>query len=59
LKLPTPELSKVYQLLLYVFKEAYQRRYVSEKSDPNKWWYWDLSNNEKVKEILAGRTSIA
>lgn len=53
LKLPANELWKVNQLLLYLFRVAYQRRYKREKGDPNKWWYWDLSNANTVQKILS------
>ncbi|AHJ95568.1 DUF5958 family protein [Hymenobacter swuensis] len=37
LSLPLAERDRVYRLLLYVFKQAYQRRFAAEKNDPNKW----------------------
>jgi len=49
--LPENELSKTHVLLLSLFKLAYKRRYEVEKNDPNKWWYWDLSDNEKLRLI--------
>lgn len=48
--LPENELEKVFVLLLYLFKIAYKRRYDLEK-DSWKWWYWDLSDENKIKEI--------
>jgi hypothetical protein len=57
LELPAAELEKVYHLLLYVFKEAYQRRYALEKDAPHKWWYWDLSSRLTVQEILSHKQS--
>ena len=50
-ELPEVELSKAFVLLLSLFKTAYYRRYKEEKNSPNKWWYWDLSNNETVNKI--------
>jgi len=47
------ELSKVFLLLLSLFKIAYLRRYLIEKNLPSKWWYWDLSNEKNVETILS------
>lgn len=41
------ELSKALLLLLELFKIAYSRRYQIEKSLSGKWWYQDLSDEEK------------
>lgn len=48
-ELPELELNKAFLLLLGLFKVSYQRRYLEEKNSPDKWWYWDLSDSEKVK----------
>jgi hypothetical protein len=50
--LPENELAKVFVLLLSLFKIAYKRRFAVEKDNPDKWWYWDLSDTEKVKMIM-------
>jgi hypothetical protein len=50
--LPEKELTKVFVLLLSLFKIAYKRRFAVEKDNPDKWWYWDLSDTEKVKMIM-------
>jgi len=50
--LPENELTKAFVLLLSLFKIAYQRRFAVEKDNPDKWWYWDLSDNEKVEMIM-------
>lgn len=50
--LPENELNKSLILLLSLFKIAYQRRFQIEKDNPNKWWYWDLSNEELLNKIL-------
>jgi len=50
--LPENELSKVYVLLLSLFIIAYKRRYSIEKNNPNKWWYWDLSDNNNINNII-------
>ena len=50
--LPENELTKVFVLLLSLFKIAYKRRFAVEKDNPDKWWYWDLSDNEKVEMIM-------
>ncbi|MBV4360609.1 DUF5958 family protein [Pinibacter aurantiacus] len=50
--LPEPELSKSFILLLTLFKIAYQRRFSVEKNAPDKWWYWDLSEESKIQELI-------
>ncbi len=50
--LPENELTKAFVLLLSLFKIAYNRRFAVEKNNPDKWWYWDLSDNEKVQIII-------
>jgi hypothetical protein len=55
LGLPLAERDRAYHLLLYVFKQAYQRRFAAEKNDPNKWWYWDLSVPDTVASLLHGQ----
>ena len=47
-ELPNNELRKVVILLLSVFKIAYRRRYEQERDNPDKWWYWDLSDDKKI-----------
>lgn len=57
--LPFNELERVYRLLLFLFKQAYQRRYKAEKGDYKlekdipwpKWWYWDLSSSDAVESV--------
>lgn len=51
ISLPENELTKAFRLFIYLFKEGYHRRYLDEKGDPNKWWYWDLSNDENLEKI--------
>ena len=54
--LPEYELNKAFVLFLLflsLFRIAYQRRYQREKNHQDKWWYWDLSDNEKVNEIIS------
>jgi hypothetical protein len=51
--LPDNELEKGFILLLNLFKIAYNRRFEREKNNPDKWWYWDLSDNEKVNTIIS------
>jgi hypothetical protein len=53
INLPENELQKAFILLLNLFKVAYQRRFEEEKNNPNKWWYWDLADNEKVNTIIS------
>jgi hypothetical protein len=52
ISLPDSELEKTFILLLHLYRIAYKRRFEIEKNNPNKWWYWDLSDDEKVKFIL-------
>jgi hypothetical protein len=51
IELPEAELNKVLRLLLGLFKISYQRRFQTEKNNPNKWWYWDLSDNDNIERI--------
>jgi len=48
--LPDYELGKVFVLLLSLFKIAY-KRFVMEKNNPDKWWYWDLSDEANINKI--------
>lgn len=47
------ELSKALLLLLELFKIAYSRRYQIEKNLSGKWWYQDLSDEEKLREMIS------
>jgi len=51
IKLPESELDKVLILLLSLYKIGYKRRYRLENDNPNKWWYWDLSDEKRVEQI--------
>jgi len=51
IKLPENELTKVFLLLLSLFKIAYQKRFATEKNHPDKWWYWDLSEEIIISKI--------
>jgi hypothetical protein len=51
IKLPENEQDKVFLLLLSLFKIAYQKRFAIEKNHPNKWWYWDLSDEMNISKI--------
>jgi hypothetical protein len=51
ISLPEPELWKSFKLFIHLFKVGYLRRYKKEKNDPNKWWYWDLSQENNLKYI--------
>lgn len=53
IELPESEQKKGFILLLSLFKIAYSRRFEKEKNQPDKWWYWDLSDNEKVNSIIS------
>ena len=55
INLPENELGKVYKLFINLFKVGYYRRFLAEKGDPNKWWYWDLSNDRNVERVLRFR----
>ena len=60
INLPENELEKVLVLFLNVFKVSYSRRFYLEKYNPNKWWYWDLSDETNILKILKdkGNTSL-
>lgn len=49
--LPKDELTKAFVLLLNLFSIAYQRRFAVEKGNPDKWWYWDLSDETNINRI--------
>lgn len=51
IQLPKYELNKVFLLLLSLFKIAYKRRFAIEKNHPEKWWYWDLSDETNIDKI--------
>lgn len=51
IKLPEDEFIKAFKLLINLFKIAYKRRFEVEKNNPNKWWYWDLSDNGNIKKL--------
>lgn len=51
INLPENELTKVFVLLLSLFRVAYRRRFAVEKDNPEKWWYWDLSDKENINRI--------
>ncbi|MEG2101796.1 MAG: DUF5958 family protein [Flavobacterium sp.] len=58
LNLPENELNKSLILLLSLFKIAYMKRFETEKKYIDKWWYWDLSDDKKVKTIIENRGNI-
>jgi hypothetical protein len=49
--LPEMEFDKAFLLLLSLFRICYQKRFILEKNHPNKWWYWDLSDDKNILEI--------
>tara|TARA_R110002020_G_scaffold466285_2_gene688733 strand:- start:242 stop:667 length:426 start_codon:yes stop_codon:yes gene_type:complete len=51
ISLPENELTKVFILLLNLFRIAYTRRFELEKNNPDKWWYWDLSDTKNIQRI--------
>ena len=51
INLPENELQKAFVLLLNLFRIAYKRRFAVEKNNPEKWWYWDLSDEENINRI--------
>lgn len=51
INLPEGEWRKSLILLLHVFRVAYQRRFKVEYNNPNKWWYWDLSDEKNLKRL--------
>ena len=34
------------------------KRFETEKKDIYKWWYWDLSDDKKVKTIIENRGNL-
>ena len=50
-ELPEVELNNTFVLLLSLFKIPYKRRFDIEKNTPNKWWYWDLSDDKIIKAL--------
>lgn len=51
--LPEIELRRFFILMLFVFRIAYNRRLnIEPDSNIRKWWYWDLSKEENVQNIL-------
>lgn len=50
--LPDSELEKTTTLFLNLFKIAYRRRFELEKNDPDKWWYWDFSDEGNIKKAM-------
>jgi hypothetical protein len=49
--LPNDELKKVFVLLFNLFRIAYKRRFTVEKDNPDKWWYWNLSDENNIRKI--------
>ena len=56
---PGGDLARPYQVLLYVFRANYQRRYATEKDHSTKWWYRDFSKTETAQDILATHHRLA
>ncbi|AZA93478.1 Uncharacterised protein [Chryseobacterium nakagawai] len=52
INLPETELEKTLVLLMNLFKIGYKRRFIEEKNNPDKWWYWDLSEINTEDKIL-------
>lgn len=52
INLPDNELNKCLILFLYLFRISYLRRYEKEKNNTDKWWYWDLSIEKNINNIL-------
>ena len=53
--LPEDEWRKILYLLLALFRIAYQRRFKAEFDNPDKWWYWDLSDENNILEMMKNR----
>ncbi|MGS2764560.1 DUF5958 family protein [Sinomicrobium sp. M5D2P9] len=51
LELPENELGKAFVLLLNLYKIAYNRKYLEEKNNPDKWWFWDLRDVQNLKRL--------
>ncbi len=52
INMPEQEMKKSLLLILGLFKVSYLRNFSLEKDNPNKWWYWDLSDRGKINNIL-------
>jgi hypothetical protein len=52
LNLPESEINKSFVLFLSLFKIAYKRRFEIEKNNVHKWWYWDLSDDVTIENVL-------
>jgi len=50
IKLPQSEFDKILLLFLSLFKIGYQRN-IKENTDPYKWWFYDLSNENITQRI--------
>lgn len=51
INLPENETNKVLTLFLSLYKIAYKRLLETEKENPNKWWFQDLSNDNYISRI--------
>lgn len=49
--LPNYELDRTLILFLNLFKIGYYRRFQEERNNPDKWWYWDLSDEKMIRNI--------
>jgi len=45
------ELDQSIILLAHLFKVGYRRKFEAQEGNPDKWWYWDLDNDENLAKI--------
>lgn len=57
-RVPASSTDQVIRLLLYVFKQAYQRQLALKKDTSTDWRYADLSDDETVQNLLANHQSL-
>ena len=56
---PMGDTNHVYRLLLYVFKQAYQRQLALKKDSATNWRYTDLLQGDTVQRLLSTHQSLA
>ena len=59
LRAPVGSNEQTIELLLHVFKQAYQRQLALKKDNTTSWRYTDLSQDKTVKNLLAKHRSLA
>lgn len=52
LELPESELESSFKLLVTLFSVGYQEGYQKNRNAPDKFWYWDYSENENAFKVV-------